>query len=35
MIAGICVATGCQLATRNLKDFDDANLSLIDPWSYR
>ncbi|MGY0633394.1 PIN domain-containing protein [Luteimonas sp. A478] len=32
MIAGIARSRGARLATRNLKDFDDCGLVLIDPW---
>lgn len=32
MIAGIAVAAGAALATRNTKDFEGLSLQLIDPW---
>ena len=31
-IAGIAISRGATLATRNLKDFRDAGVTLIDPW---
>jgi predicted nucleic acid-binding protein len=31
-IASICRAHGAALATRNLKDFRDTEVNLIDPW---
>lgn len=31
-IAGIAISRGATLATRNIKDFKDAGLTLIDPW---
>src|SRR5664279_4895234 len=31
-IASICRAHGATLATRNLKDFQHTDISLIDPW---
>ncbi len=33
MIAGICLATGAQLATRNVGDFSDTGLTLRNPWT--
>lgn len=33
MIAGIALATGGSLATRNTRHFDDVSIALIDPWS--
>ncbi|MFT4267123.1 MAG: type II toxin-antitoxin system VapC family toxin [Xenophilus sp.] len=33
MIAGIVRAHGAALATRNLKDFADCGVDLIDPWA--
>jgi len=33
MIAGIVVATGASLATRNTRHFADLAISLIDPWA--
>jgi toxin FitB len=33
MIAGIILATGALLATRNTRHFDDLSITLIDPWS--
>ncbi len=32
MIAGICSANAAKLATRNLRDFENSNVSLINPW---
>jgi toxin FitB len=32
-IAGIVLARGARLATRNRRDFDDASIELIDPWT--
>lgn len=32
-IAAICRAHDASLATRNIKDFDDIGVELIDPWS--
>jgi predicted nucleic acid-binding protein len=31
-IAAICQAHGATLATRNVKDFEDTGVELIDPW---
>lgn len=33
MIAGIVLAMGAALATRNVRDFDGLGLNLINPWS--
>ena len=33
MIAGICRARGAALATRNISDFEDVGLTLVDPWT--
>lgn len=33
MIAGICRAGAHRLATRNTRDFDDAGIELLNPWS--
>lgn len=33
-IAAICLAHGATCATRNLKDFANTGVELIDPWSY-
>lgn len=33
MIAGIALANNASLATRNIKDFEDARIPLVDPWS--
>lgn len=32
-IAAICRVHGASLATRNVKDFDDTGLTVIDPWT--
>lgn len=32
MIAGIVRAHGATLATRNIRDFDDCGVSLVNPW---
>lgn len=32
MIAAICLAGGHELATRNVRDFDDAGIVLRNPW---
>ncbi len=32
-IAGICLAHGLTLATRNVRDFTGAGIKLVDPWS--
>jgi len=32
-IASICRSRGAVLATRNLKDFRDTDVELIDPWN--
>lgn len=32
-IASIALAQGAELATRNVRDFSDTGLTLIDPWS--
>lgn len=31
-IAGIVMARGAALATRNVRDFDDLDIRLVDPW---
>ena len=33
MIAAICRSNGATLATRNVKDFADLGVELIDPWA--
>lgn len=33
MIAGIALATGAALATRNIRHFADIQVTLIDPWT--
>ena len=33
MIAGICLAHGATLATRNIRHFADAGVTLVDPWA--
>jgi toxin FitB len=35
MIAGIVLAHRADLATRNIRDFEDVAATLIDPWSVR
>ncbi|MHB1499938.1 MAG: PIN domain-containing protein [Candidatus Dormibacteria bacterium] len=32
-IAAICLARGAALATRNVKDFEETGIELIDPWT--
>ncbi len=32
-IAAICLATGATLATRNVRDFEDTGVPVIDPWA--
>jgi toxin FitB len=32
MIAAICRDIGATLATRDIPDFEDAGIDLIDPW---
>jgi predicted nucleic acid-binding protein len=34
-IAAICLAHGATLATRNVKDFADTGIALLDPWLTR
>jgi len=31
-IAAICMAHSAELVTRNIKDFEDTGLTIIDPW---
>jgi predicted nucleic acid-binding protein len=31
-IAAICRANGAAVATRNVKDFEETGISVIDPW---
>ncbi|MFI1462904.1 PIN domain-containing protein [Nocardia carnea] len=31
-IAAICLANDCPVATRNVKDFTDLGLAIINPW---
>lgn len=33
MIAAICARHSARLATRNIADFDDLGIDLIDPWA--
>lgn len=33
MIAGIARSRGATLATRNVRDFEDCGIALVDPWS--
>jgi toxin FitB len=35
MIAAICRGHGAELATRNMKDFADLGISLLNPWDDR
>lgn len=32
MIAGIVRSQGAKLATRNVRDFEDCGIALVDPW---
>ena len=32
MIAAICRARGCTLATRNVKDFEATGVIVVNPW---
>ena len=32
-IAGIAISRAATIATRNLKDFRDAGVPLVDPWT--
>jgi predicted nucleic acid-binding protein len=32
-LAAICLAAGAALATRNVKDFEQTGIEVIDPWS--
>lgn len=34
MIAAIARSRGASLATRNIKDFADCGIELIDPWAF-
>jgi predicted nucleic acid-binding protein len=34
MIAGIAAGAGAGLATRNIRDFSDLPLTVIDPWAF-
>lgn len=33
-VAAICRARGARLATRNIKDFVDTGIELVDPWAH-
>jgi predicted nucleic acid-binding protein len=33
MIAGICQAQGAAIATRNVSDFENCGIEVIDPWN--
>ena len=33
LIAGICLAHGAALATRNVKDFVETGIDIVDPWA--
>ena len=33
-IASICCCRGAALATRNVRDFQDTGIDLVDPWTY-
>lgn len=35
LIASICRANDAALATRNVKDFENTGINLIDPWDHR
>jgi toxin FitB len=35
MIAGIALALGATLATRNVSHFDDARIEIVNPWQTR
>lgn len=35
LIASICRANDAALATRNVKDFENTGIDVIDPWGYR
>lgn len=32
-IAGICLSRGAQLATRNVSDFQECGIAMINPWN--
>ena len=33
-IAAICLANGADLATRNIKDFENTGVTLVNPWIF-
>ena len=33
ILAGIVASRGATLATRNVRDFDDLGIALVDPWA--
>lgn len=33
-IAAICAVNDCPVATRNVKDFTDIGIAVVDPWEY-
>jgi len=35
LIASICRANDAALATRNVKDFENTGIDLVDPWDHR
>lgn len=35
MIAAVTYSTGAVLATRNLKDFEECKIDLLNPWTHR
>ena len=35
LIAGIAISRGATLATRNIRDFADAGVPIVDPWTAR
>jgi predicted nucleic acid-binding protein len=35
MIAGIAISRRAELATRNVRDFADAGIQIINPWQGR
>jgi len=33
LIAGIAISRKAELATRNIRHFDDLNVAVVDPWA--